>query len=159
MSVLDGFHHVGITVRSLERSLAFYRDLLGLEVVFAWNPQAPYIGTLTGYPDVDLHSAILKLPGSTGRLELLEYRGVEVEPTDPDNGRSGAAHVAFYIDDLDAVYQRLRNAGVRSVSEPVTPTIGPNAGGRAVYMLDPDGVRVELIQTSRSFDEFAEGGC
>ena len=37
-------HHTGFTVRSLERSLAFYRDLLGFEVVFQWNPQAPYIG-------------------------------------------------------------------------------------------------------------------
>jgi sugar lactone lactonase YvrE len=38
------------------------------------------------------------------------------------------------------------------VSPPVTPTIGPNKGGRAVYMIDPDGFRVELIQSSMGFD-------
>jgi hypothetical protein len=36
----------------------------------------------------------------------------------------------------------------------VTPTIGPNAGGRAVYMIDRDGIRVEFIETRRSFGEF-----
>ena len=44
--------------------------------------------------------------------------------------------------------------GVKSVSAPVTPTIGPNKGGRAIYMIDPDGVRVELIQSSKSFGEY-----
>jgi hypothetical protein len=36
----------------------------------------------------------------------------------------------------------------------VTPTIGPNKGGRAVYMIDPDGFRIELIQTPRDFASY-----
>jgi hypothetical protein len=36
----------------------------------------------------------------------------------------------------------------------VTPTIGPNKGGRAVYLIDPDGFRVELIQTATSFGDY-----
>ncbi|WP_373070015.1 VOC family protein [Gemmatimonas sp.] len=149
------FHHIGLTVASLERSVAFYRDVLGFDMVVSWNPRAPYIGTLVGYPDVDLHAAVLALPGSDGRLELLEYRNAVCEPVDPDNGRAGVAHIAFYVDSLDDLYARLSEAGVASVSTPVTPTIGPNIGGRAVYMIDPDGVRVELIETGRSFDDFA----
>jgi len=152
---IRSFHHVGITVASLERSVAFYRDVLGFEVVFSWNPQAPYIGTLVGYPDVDLHATVLALPGSDGRLELLEYRNEDCEPINPDNGRAGVVHIAFFVDNLDDLYARLTDAGVGSVSAPVTPTIGPNVGGRAVYMIDPDGIRVELIETSRTFDDFA----
>ena len=38
------------------------------------------------------------------------------------------------------------------MTPPVTPTIGPNKGGRAVYMIDPDGIRVEFITTSQTFD-------
>jgi lactoylglutathione lyase len=45
---------------------------------------------------------------------------------------------------------------VKSVSPPVTPTIGPNRGGRAVYLIDPDGFRVELIETQRSFGDFVQ---
>jgi len=152
---ITGFHHVGITVSSLERSLRFYRDLLGFEEVMSWNPRAPYIETLVGYPGVDLHAAVLKLPNSPSRLELLEYRGISAAQIDPRNGNAGTAHIAFFVEDLDTLYRTLTAAGVDSVSEPITPTIGPNRGGRAVYMIDPDGIRVELIQTSGSFDRYA----
>lgn len=158
MAEITGFHHVGMTVRSLERSVAFYRDVLGFEEVFAWNPQAPYIGELVGYPEVDLHAAILKLPNNDGRLELLEYRNVDGTPIDSANGNPGTAHVAFFVDDLDPYFEKLKAAGVQYVSAPVTPTIGPNKGGRAVYMIDPDGFRVELIQTAGSFDDYAKKG-
>ena len=148
-------HHTGLQVRDLERSLAFYRDLLGFELVFQWNPQAAYIGELVGYPDVDLHAAILRPPNSDVFLELLEYRNVERTPVDTSTANPGTAHTAYFVDDLEALYADLVAAGVEAVSAPVTPTIGPNKGGRAVYLLDPDGIRVELIQSARSFADYA----
>ncbi len=147
-------HHTGFTVRSLERSLAFYRDLLGLEVMFQWNPRADYIRELVGYPEVDLHAAVLRIPGSDTFLELLEYRDVDGKDVDMGNGNIGNGHIAFTVDELDPLYERLTAAGVKSVSPPVTPTIGPNKGGRAVYLIDPDGFRVELIQTARGFGDY-----
>jgi lactoylglutathione lyase len=147
-------HHTGFTVRSLDRSIAFYRDLLGFEVVFQWNPQAPYIRELVGYPDVDLHAAVLKIPNSDVFLELLEYRGIPEITVDMANGNIGNGHIAFNVDELDPLYDRLKQSGVESVSPPVTPTIGPNRGGRAVYLIDPDGFRVELIETARGFGDY-----
>lgn len=158
-------HHTGLQVADLDRSVAFYRDTLGFEIAFAWNPQAAYVRELVGYPEVDLHAAILRLPGSDVMLELLEYRNVERTPVDTRTANPGTAHIAFFVDDLDSLYADLAARGVPSVSAPVTPTIGPNEGGRAVYMIDPDGFRVELIQTRRSFAEYAasrdaeEGGA
>ncbi len=149
-------HHTGFTVRSIERSLAFYRDLLGFELVFQWNPRAPYIGELVGYPTVSLHGAILRLPESDVFLELLEYQGIPVTTVDMANGNIGNGHIAFNVDDLVPLYERLTAAGVKSVSPPVTPTIGPNRGGKAVYMIDPDGFRIELIETSQSFAEYGQ---
>jgi len=146
-----------LAVSDLGRSIAFYRDLLGFELVFQWNPQAPYIGELVGYPNVDLHGAILRVPGSEVFLELLEYRGIEVTTVDMANGNIGNGHIAFNVDELMPLYQRLTAAGVKSVSPPVTPTIGPNRGGKAVYMIDPDGFRVELIETTRSFGDYKPG--
>jgi catechol 2,3-dioxygenase-like lactoylglutathione lyase family enzyme len=154
LATITKAHHTGLTVKSLERSLAFYRDLLGFEVVFAWNPKAPYIGELVGYPDVDLHAAILRIPNSEVFLELVEYRGVAQVDVDMRNGNVGNAHIAFNVDELGPLYERLKASGVPSVSPPVTPTIGPNRGGRAVYLIDPDGFRVELIETSRSFGQY-----
>jgi lactoylglutathione lyase len=161
MAHITKAHHTGLQVGSLDRSVAFYRDVLGFEEVFRWNPQAPYVGELVGYPQVDLHAAILRMPGSDTFLELLEYRNVERRPIDTGTANPGTAHIAFFVDDLDALYEQLHGRGVGSVSEPVTPTIGPNKGGRAVYMIDPDGVRVELIESSRGFGDYVpvEGGC
>jgi len=147
-------HHAGFTVRSLERSIAFYRDVLGFELAFQWNPRAPYIGELVGYPDVDLLGAILRLPGTDVCLELLEYRNIEQVPVDMRNGNVGNGHIAFNVDDLMPLYERLVDIGVESVSPPVTPTIGPNKGGKAVYLIDPDGFRVELIQSSQAFGSY-----
>ena len=154
MAKITGSHHFGLQVQDLQRSVEFYRDLLGFEEVFSWNPRAPYIEQLVGYPGVDLHSAILRPPNSEVFLELLEYRNVDRTPVDTGTANPGTAHTAYYVDDLDALYVELTVKGVRAVSAPVTPTIGPNAGGRAVYLIDPDGIRVELIQSARSFGDF-----
>jgi len=147
-------HHTGFTVRSLDRSLAFYCDVLGFELAFRWNPQAPYIGTLVGYPQVDLHGAIVRLPGTDICLELLEYRNIEQVPVDMRNGNVGNGHIAFNVDDLAAFWLVLQARGVASVSEPVTPTIGPNKGGKAIYLIDPDGFRVELIESAQAFGAY-----
>ncbi len=155
MAAITKAHHMGLQVADLERSVAFYRDILGFEVVFAWNPQADYIRELVGYPEADIHAAILRLPGTDVMLELLDYRNVERTPVDTGTANPGTGHIAFFVDDLDGFYAELSAKGVRSVSPPVTPTIGPNEGGRAVYLIDPDGIRVELIQTRRSFAEYA----
>lgn len=154
MAQITKAHHTGISVRSMVESTKFYKGLLGFEEVFSWNPQADYIGVLTGYPEVNLHATILKMPGVDVFLELLEYENVDTKVIDHGNANPGIAHIAFFVDDVDAWHLILTNKGVKSVSKPVTPTIGPNKGGRAIYMIDPDGVRVELIQSSQSFGEY-----
>ena len=103
-------HHMGLQVADLERSVAFYRDVLGFEVAFAWNPQADYIRELVGYPTADIHAAILRLPGTEVMLELLEYRNVERTPVDTSTANPGTAHIAFFVDDLDVAVRRPRRA-------------------------------------------------
>lgn len=146
MGEIVGHHHTGIQVTDLEKSLTFYCDLLGLELLLRWNRTAPYIETFSGYPGVDMHGAILRMPDSEAILEILEYRNVERQAIDPSTANPGTAHIAFRVDDCDALYDRLTAQGVKSVSRPVTPSIGPNQGGRTVLILDPDGFRVELLQ-------------
>jgi catechol 2,3-dioxygenase-like lactoylglutathione lyase family enzyme len=154
MAKITRMHHTGFTVRSLETSIAFYRDILGFELAFQWNPQAPYIAELVGYPSVDLHGAILRLPGTDVCLELLEYRNVDQVPVDMRSGNVGNGHIAFNVDNLLEFYAELQAKGVASVSKPVTPTIGPNKGGKAVYLIDPDGFRVELIESTQAFGAY-----
>ncbi|HEY3079054.1 MAG TPA: VOC family protein [Chloroflexota bacterium] len=136
--------HTGFTVSNLERSLAFYRDLLGLEVVVQFVP-AEYFARVVGFPGARARIAFLRVPGDTHRLELLEYEP-QGEPTPRETNRPGNGHICFYVDDLPAMHRQLSAAGVTFVSEPVPITAGPNQGAQAVYARDPDGFAVELVQ-------------
>lgn len=145
---LTGLHHVGIQVADLDRSLAFYQGLLGFELVTRQVRDEPYVGEVTGYPGAVLHLAHLRPPGGAGvRLELTEYRGVARAPVDTATANPGTAHTCYVVRDLDALHAELMAAGVRPVSRAVVaPTVGVARGGRVVYVQDPDGVRVELLQ-------------
>jgi lactoylglutathione lyase len=147
---VDGVSHFGIQVADLERSVRFYGDVLGLELVTRWVRDQEYIQELVGYPGVALHVAVFRLPASETFLEILEYRHVERRPVDPATANPGTAHLCLYVDNLQELHGRLEHAGVRFVSGVKTPNVGPNSGGRVVYMLDPDGIRVELLETTRT---------
>jgi lactoylglutathione lyase len=140
-----GAHHTAYQVADLDRSLAFYRDLLGFELVWQRVNQEAYVREIVGYPTADLHQAMLRFPGSDHLLELIDYRNVERTPVDTSPPNPGTAHICLLVRNLRALYDRLVAAGVGSVSEPVQVTSGPNAGLLAVYMIDPDGFRLELL--------------
>ena len=73
--VVRGFHHTSFTVSDMERSLAFYRDLLGMQVVVDRRTSDTYLSTITGFPNVRLHIVYLQLDVPDGHiLELIEYQ-------------------------------------------------------------------------------------
>jgi catechol 2,3-dioxygenase-like lactoylglutathione lyase family enzyme len=146
-----GVFHTGITVSDLDRSIAFYRDCLGLELVAQWDSAQPYLRTVVGFPDAELRIALLRVPGADGgrsghHIELLEYRTPRGVRADARTCNPGNAHVAFMVDDLDAAYAVMKAKGVRFKSAPVEITHGRNKGAKAVYLLDPDDVTLELVQ-------------
>ncbi len=148
---VNGFSHVGVTVADLERSIRFY-ELLDFGVVARWVRTEDYLRELVGYPTVDLHAAVLRHDACDVFLELLEYRNVSRASIDPANGNPGTSHFCLFVDGFEELWERLAAAGVDSVSGPVTPTVGPNKGSLAVYLIDPDGHRVELVETPRNLD-------
>lgn len=144
---ITALHHVGVQVADLDRSLAFYQGLLGFELITRQVRDEPYVGEVTGYPGAELHLAHLRPPGGTVRVELTEYRGVERSAVDTATANPGTAHTCYVVDDVEALHARLLAAGVRPVSRGVVaPPVGVAAGGKVVYVQDPDGVRVELLQ-------------
>src|ERR671936_2301037 len=126
--MLRDVYHTGFTVARLERSLAFYRNLLGLEVVATRTAQEPYIQRLVGAPGATLRIAYLRVPGQTHLLELIEYVNVERTPIAGQPRDPGVGHVCFFVANLAELFGRLRAAGVQTQSEPVVATAGRNAG-------------------------------
>lgn len=88
----------------------------------------------------------LGIPGG-GFVELLEYVGIETMPAASRPCDPGGGHLCLYVDDVEAMYGRLRRLGSSSLSDGVVDIVsGPNHGARSVYLLDQDGYAVELFQ-------------
>ncbi len=138
------FTHVGLCVSELERSIAFYRDVLGFEeVARRLNITDAGSANLLDFPDMDVELVYLERDGI--RIELLGYRvpdAVVEEERRPMN-RVGLTHLAFRVGDLDELCRRIE-AGGGTVLPGTTATF--EQGNRGVMTLDPDGVRVELIE-------------
>ena len=143
----DGLHHTGYTVSDLDRSLAFYRDVLGCEVIATQEKQGGYLAAIVGYPDAHVRMAHLRVPGGEHVIELFQYLSPAGGRADVEPRNVGASHLCFLVDDLYAVYEQLVEQGVTSfVSPPVQVDTGINTGGFGVYLRDPDGITVEIFQ-------------
>lgn len=144
--MVTGCEHIGIQVRDADRSARFYQQALGFELYARYSKDDAYVQRVVGYPGVTLEIAMLRIPNTKVELEIVEYRDVDRAPIDPATASPGTMHFSLFVDDLDGMYERLRREGVEFVSPVQTSTAGYLAGGKVVYMKDPDGIRVELVQ-------------
>ncbi len=143
---ITGADHTSFSVSNLERSLAFYVDLLGFNLLWQREITNQYFRDIVGLPDCVVKAAHLAIPNSTHKLELFEYVVPRGEPAVPRVNRPGSAHLSLYVDNLPAAYEELKAKGVQFRSPPIEIDAGANKGGWALYMLDPDGIPVELFQ-------------
>ena len=139
--------HTGITVSNLERAVAFWRDVLGFEPSHTAHQTGEMAREITGVAGAEIKLAVVKAPGGH-KVELLEYLGpadrkrhVNLRPCDV-----GSVHVAFIIEDLDAILSAINASGWKAAGKPQTLQSGPNAGKRVVYVRDPDGATIEFMQ-------------
>jgi catechol 2,3-dioxygenase-like lactoylglutathione lyase family enzyme len=146
LPAINGAHHTSFTVADIDASVAFFRDLLGLELLFVREVTNAYIGRIVGLPGCVVKAALLRIPGSSHHLELFQYLEPSGTTHAPRPCDPGSAHLALLVDDLPGLYGRLQPQGVRFVSEPVLIDAGPNKGGYGVYLQDPNGVLIELFQ-------------
>ena len=116
--------HTGITVTNLERALTFWRDVLGFELSHRPHQTGDLASEITGVPGAEISIAVLK--GYGHKIELLEYlapRGrkhVDLRPCDV-----GSVHVAFVVDNLEAVLEVIAASGWKAAGKPQTLQSGP----------------------------------
>ncbi|MCU0529404.1 MAG: lactoylglutathione lyase [Cyanobium sp. Prado107] len=123
--------HTMLRVGDLERSLAFYTDVLGMRLLRRKDyPSGRFTLAFVGYGDESDHTVLeLTHNWDTTSYELGNAYG----------------HIALGVDDIQAVCERIRAKGGRVVREP-----GPMKHGSTViaFVEDPDGYKVELIELS-----------
>jgi diaminopimelate decarboxylase len=146
-NVARAIDHVSVTCTSIDRSLTFYRDGLGLAVLERGVETNERLGAVVGLPGARLRFADLAL-GDGGLVELLEYESPVGRALHPQPNDAGAAHAALVVDDIDEALRRLRGHGFPSRSAPVMldDHDGRWKGVKIAYVDDPDGFVIELIQ-------------
>ncbi len=147
--------HTGFTVANLERSLAFWRDVLGFELSHRPHQTGDLASEITGVPGAEISIAVLK--GYGHKIELLEYLApVERKHFAPRPCDVGSVHVALVVDNLDALLQTIAASGWNAAGRPQKLRAGPNAGKRVVYVRDPDGTTIEFMQAPRVGQDFQD---
>lgn len=140
--MIKSFNHVGISVVSLERAIAFYRDLLGMDVV---------VETTFGG---EKYSAILGLTQAAGKVALLRSASTQLELFEFSSPKPasmrvdrpvcdhGITHFCIEVADLESAYEKLSRAGVVFHCPPLTFS----ETTKATYARDPDGNVFELLE-------------
>ncbi len=134
--------NVGIAVRDLEATIAFFTDL-GLTVVGRDTVSGEWTDTAVGLDGNHAKIAMLQTPDGQGRLELFEYihpEAIETEPTRPNE--IGMHRVAFSVDDLDAALEIAAKHGCR----PLRGVATYEDVYKLTYVRGPSGILVMLAE-------------
>ncbi len=143
--------HTGITVSNLERSLEFWRDVLGFEPSHTAHQTGEMASEITGVAGAEIKLAVVKAPGGH-KIELLEYLAPPERKHHPDLRPCdvSSVHIALIVDNLEAILSAINAFDWNAAGKPQTLQSGPNAGKRVVYVRDPDGTTIEFMQAVRS---------
>jgi catechol 2,3-dioxygenase-like lactoylglutathione lyase family enzyme len=145
-----GACHISPVVSNLDRSLRFYRDLLGLEVTTAtplsWDDNRA-LRELHGLPDVRLRYFSARVPGARCGIEPVEFDTQDRAARPWRMQDPGAVTLILLVRDIDTAFAKLKAANVPVVTTGGAPMLpSPTSKSRAVIVRDPDGQFVELAQ-------------
>jgi catechol 2,3-dioxygenase-like lactoylglutathione lyase family enzyme len=144
---MSGIDHVGLTVHDLDRAIEFYCTVLHCRVQERAVIEGAEVETLTGVTGAVIHTADLQLP-SGGLLELLEYRVPDRTVLIQHRFDPGHSHIAFTVEDVEAVRARALSAGALDCSPAVTLHEPGSSWDlvRVCYARDPDGRTLEFVE-------------
>jgi catechol 2,3-dioxygenase-like lactoylglutathione lyase family enzyme len=144
MPLISTIHHTAFTVKNMERSIAFYRDLLGMNVL--WDSvqagvayKGPVADKITGCPGTEQHIVYLGIGG--GILELIEYTPTGKPLENNKASDIGATHICLKTDDIHGLYKKLLANNVKVHCDPQQ-----GISNWIMYFRDPDGIILEAIE-------------
>lgn len=143
-------HHISYTVSDLDRSISFYRDVLGFKFVHEVERRdLPAYDVLMGHKNIVVRVAAFELPGVKLTIELMQFIHPKPIARAQDFSYVATSHVAYLVDDLDAEYRRLKALGCDSLSAPTEIHRDGRYVGKAVFLKDPDGILIEPMELAK----------
>ena len=141
--MITQFRHIGIVVADLERAIAFWCETLGFTVIKQTEETGPFINALLGLSDVRVTTS--KLSGPDGnQVELLYFHSHADKSSWTGTPYStGLTHIAFTVDDIDAEYKRLTEAGVEFLA---LPQVSPDGFAKVAYASGPEKLLLEFVE-------------
>jgi catechol 2,3-dioxygenase-like lactoylglutathione lyase family enzyme len=141
-TMVIGTRHTGIICKDMDRSIIFYRDILGLSVIQDFWDDSEYINVITGMVKANVH--MIKLQALDGTvIELLEYVTHPTELVKMPVYNVGACHLALRVENAEGAYLRLIKNNVPVLSRPIVSSEGI---AKVFFCLDPNDVRIELVE-------------
>jgi catechol 2,3-dioxygenase-like lactoylglutathione lyase family enzyme len=141
---------MGLVVRDIEKSLKFYRDILGLVVFKREMEEGPFTDEFLAIKNVKVESIKLKIPNEPNgsAIELLQYYShpddaVTQFPEPISSNKLASAHFSFTVKDIESLYNRIMAAGYVCNSAPL---LAPHGRVKTMYCHDSDGISVEIAQ-------------
>lgn len=141
--------HVGVVASDLSASIEFYTKLFGdpIDRVEWRGEHAARVARLMGRPEgLELDAVFFQIPQTNAIFELVHFRNTEQGAVEGSNVDIGATHIGLFVEDIDEVVDRL---GLKTAGAPMELPIGPYRGGRSVYVKDPNGANLQLMEVTR----------
>lgn len=150
--MIQDIMHVGVTVSDMDRSIAFYRDVLGLQFQGELLMEGEATDKLFAAEGCRVRVAYLKGEGTLQAppVELIQMISPKSPAADKaDLFKTSISEICFETEDIEAEYVRLKAQGVEILSEPQTFDFTSSGFGKskAIYFKDPDGIILELMQS------------
>ena len=142
------YRHVNIVAADWRRLANFYRDALGCEIVPPERDlSGAWIDRAVGVKNARIRGIHVRLPGhgeNGTTIEILQYDKNEAKALPPLANREGFGHIAFEVDDVRAVMQKVLECGGSQIGDIATGFVEGAGQDTLVYLADPEGNIVEL---------------
>jgi catechol 2,3-dioxygenase-like lactoylglutathione lyase family enzyme len=136
-------NHASFTVSNIEKSIEFYRNILGLKLLDTSIRGVDFSEQVTGIKGADLKIAYFE--ANNCRVELIEYLAPKGKNIDTSTCNIGSAHICFNVDNFTKFVNNLKNNKVKFSGEVCVIPGGPNKGKNVLYFEDNDSNSIEII--------------
>ncbi len=152
-AVTIGFMHAIHATNEVEKTLAFYRDVFGVNGTVREFANAA-VPILTDSPGVTLRVSMLNLPGQGFNFELTQFSNVARHPAQPQIFDPGAPHMKFLVRNIDLVVENIKKVGAPIITASRAPVRvnTPLGDVKAIFFRDPDGYIVEAVEVPAEAD-------